>query len=137
MNEEISYIENSLQHLEENTATNTNQTLENYVKPKYQCYESVTVGTLWVFRIVFSQSIGILLVGIFGLFGNFMTILVLRRIDTNVMFNRLLLTLGESLECLGMHVQIIYHFSYLWVKGVWVFLLQHEMNIESMAADFF
>ena len=103
LNEEI---ENSLQHLEENTATNTNQTLENYVKPKYQCYESVTVGTLWVFRIVFSQSIGILLVGIFGLFGNFMTILVLRRIDTNVMFNRLLLTLGKSM-CY-VYVQIIY-----------------------------
>ena len=104
LNEEI---ENSLQHLEENTATNTNQTLENYVKPKYQCYESVTVGTLWVFRIVFSQSIGILLVGIFGLFGNFMTILVLRRIDTNVMFNRLLLTLGK-LMCNVYVVHIIY-----------------------------
>ena len=96
LNEEISYIENSLQHLEVNPAANTNQTVENYVKPKYICYESVIVGTLWVFRTVFSQSIGILLVGIFGLFGNFMTILVLRRIDTNVMFNRLLLTLGKS-----------------------------------------
>ena len=105
LNEEISYIENSLQHLEENTATDTNQTLENYVKPKYQCYESVTVGTLWVFRIVFSQSIGILLVGIFGLFGNFMTILVLRRIDTNVMFNRLLLTLGKSLYLCNAYVK--------------------------------
>ena len=130
MNEEISYIENSLQHLEENTATDTNQTLENYVKPKYQCYESVTVGTLWVFRIVFSQSIGILLVGIFGLFGNFMTILVLRRIDTNVMFNRLLLTLGKSLYFSNPYAQIISKFSYFWVVRDCGFLgtTQHYMK---------
>ena len=36
------------------------------------------------------------MIGTFGLAGNLMTILVLRRIDSNVMFNKLLMSLGKQ-----------------------------------------
>ena len=40
-------------------------------------------------------GVGTIVVGIFGMAGNLMTVIVLRRIDTNIMFNRLLMTLGN------------------------------------------
>jgi hypothetical protein len=41
------------------------------------------------------EGVAILVVGTFGLMGNLMTLLVLRQIDSNVMFNKLLMSLGK------------------------------------------
>ena len=50
----------------------------------------MVIAQFWV------EGVAILVVGTFGLAGNFMTILVLRRIDSNVMFNKLLMSLGKQ-----------------------------------------
>ena len=66
-------------------------------KLNFTCYESVTNTTYLIFfnAHFWLDGVGIIVVGTFGFVGNIMTILVLRRIDTNVMFNRLLLSLGK------------------------------------------
>ncbi len=40
------------------------------------------------------EGVGIIVMGIFGTIGNLMTVLVLRRIDSNVLFNKLLMSLA-------------------------------------------
>ena len=60
----------------------------------YTCHEPLTnplmdIAQFWL------EGVAILVVGTFGLMGNLMTLLVLRRIDSNVMFNKLLMSLGK------------------------------------------
>ena len=66
------------------------------VDRNYTCHEPLTtfeplmdIAQFWL------EGVAILVVGTFGLMGNFMTLLVLRRIDSNVMFNKLLMSLGK------------------------------------------
>jgi hypothetical protein len=62
----------------------------------YTCHEPfdefeplMDIAQFWL------EGVAILVVGTFGLMGNLMTLLVLRRIDSNVMFNKLLMSLGK------------------------------------------
>jgi hypothetical protein len=63
---------------------------------QYQCHERFddyrhfqTNAQFWI------EGVSLLVVGIFGVAGNVMTIVVLRRIDSNTTFNRLLMSLCE------------------------------------------
>ena len=65
--------------------------------PSYRCHETfanyrhvMTAASFWL------DGVLILVVGIFGLAGNALTVVVLRRIDSNTTFNRLLMSLGED-----------------------------------------
>ena len=49
------------------------------------------MATFWI------EGVAILVVGVFGVAGNILTVFVLRRIDQNTTFNRLLMFLGEQL----------------------------------------
>lgn len=46
------------------------------------------IGHFWL------EGISLLIVGLFGVAGNIMTIIVLRKMETNTTFNRLLMSLG-------------------------------------------
>ena len=60
------------------------------------CYESLEeYGPIILNIHYWMNGIGTIVIGSIGIIGNIITILVLQRIDTNVMFNRLLLTLGK------------------------------------------
>ena len=62
----------------------------------YTCHESHLLFSPWVDNARFwLGGVGILVVGTFGIIGNLVTVIVLRRIDTNVMFNKLLMSLGN------------------------------------------
>ena len=63
----------------------------------YQCHETfeeykhlMSAAQFWV------EGVSLLVIGIFGMAGNVMTIVVLRRIDSNTTFNRLLMSLGKK-----------------------------------------
>ena len=65
---------------------------------EYVCYESLKeYGPIILNIHYWMNGIGTIVIGSIGIIGNIITILVLQRIDTNVMFNRLLLTLGKIL----------------------------------------
>ena len=66
------------------------------VDHNYTCHEPLTPGeSLMDIAQFWLDGVAILVVGTFGLMGNLMTLLVLRRIDSNVMFNKLLMSLGK------------------------------------------
>ena len=50
------------------------------------------MATFWI------EGVAILVVGVFGVAGNILTVFVLRRIDQNTTFNRLLMFLGEPFK---------------------------------------
>ncbi len=52
------------------------------------------------------EGVAIIVVGLFGMCGNLITIVVLRRIDTNITFNRLLMTLGKAPKW-GKHLDLL------------------------------
>ena len=61
----------------------------------FQCHEShseyghyLKIAHFWV------EGVALLTVGLFGVFANILTIAVLKRIDSNMTFNRLLMSLG-------------------------------------------
>ena len=63
----------------------------------YSCHESQDEFSSWLDNARFWLSgVAVLIVGTIGLAGNLMTVLVLRRIDSNVMFNKLLISLGKN-----------------------------------------
>lgn len=66
----------------------------NHSDKEYVCYESLEEYGPTILNIHYwMNGIGTIVIGSIGIIGNIITILVLQRIDTNVMFNRLLLTL--------------------------------------------
>ena len=68
----------------------------NHSDKEYVCYESLEeYGPIILNIHYWMNGIGTIVIGSIGIIGNIITILVLQRIDTNVMFNRLLLTLGK------------------------------------------
>ena len=70
----------------------------NHSDKDYVCYESLEeYGPIILNIHYWMNGIGTIVIGSIGIIGNIITILVLQRIDTNVMFNRLLLTLGKIL----------------------------------------
>ena len=75
------------------------QTCTNQVRPlnlTYTCHEPIDKFNDWVVTARFwLEGVAVIVVGIFGLAGNVLTVLVLRRIETNVMFNKLLMSLGK------------------------------------------
>ena len=60
------------------------------------CHEAIGDFNQWVVSSAqfWLEGVAIIVVGIFGMAGNALTVLVLRRIETNVMFNKLLMSLG-------------------------------------------
>ena len=52
-------------------------------------YLMTVIGHFWL------EGILLLVVGLFGVAGNIMTIIVLRKMETNTTFNRLLMSLGK------------------------------------------
>ena len=65
----------------------------------YQCHEKFNeYGHLMSAAQFWLEGVSLLVVGVFGMAGNVMTIIVLRRIDSNTTFNRLLMSLGELLD---------------------------------------
>lgn len=62
----------------------------------YTCHEPRAEYQPWIAKAQFwMEHVGIIVVGIFGTAGNIMTVLVLRRINSNVTFNKLLMSLGK------------------------------------------
>ena len=53
-------------------------------------YLMTVIGHFWL------EGILLLIVGLFGVAGNIMTIVVLRKMETNTTFNRLLMSLGNN-----------------------------------------
>ena len=70
---------------------------ETAPQPNYTCHEPIDNFNQWVVNARFwLEGVAVIVVGIFGMAGNALTVLVLRRIETNVMFNKLLMSLGKS-----------------------------------------
>ncbi len=59
-------------------------------------YLMTDVGHFWL------EGILLLIVGLFGVAGNIMTIVVLRKMETNTTFNRLLMSLGKIFMILSL-----------------------------------
>ena len=82
---------------ENETCGDANSSLPT-VQGNYTCHESFDkFSPLVVGAQFWLGGVGTIVVGVFGMAGNLMTVVVLRRIDTNIMFNRLLMTLGSML----------------------------------------
>ena len=61
----------------------------------YTCHELQEKFSPWVTNAQFwLEGVAVIVMGLFGMVGNITAVLVLRRIDTNVMFNKLLISLG-------------------------------------------
>ena len=54
------------------------------------------LGNFWL------EGILLFIVGLFGVVGNTMTIIVLRKMESNTTFNRLLMSLGKYQGCPGL-----------------------------------
>ena len=74
---------------------------DNLCHEKFEEYGYLVtdLGNFWL------EGILLLVVGLFGVAGNIMTIVVLRKMETNTTFNRLLMSLGMSTNYLY-HSQI-------------------------------
>ena len=98
----LKLAQNLTNEYQENEAqTNGTETVifeGNHSDKEYVCYESLEeYGPIILNIHYWMNGIGTIVIGSIGIIGNIITILVLQRIDTNVMFNRLLLTLGKIL----------------------------------------
>ena len=78
------------------TGSGWNQTASDE-EPLFPCHEIheeyghyLKLATFWI------EGVAILVIGVIGVAGNILTVFVLRRIDQNTTFNRLLMFLGES-----------------------------------------
>ena len=86
---------------EKNVISNTSSPSKDY---NSLCHEEVfaygylmtDVGHFWL------EGILLLIVGLFGVAGNIMTIVVLRKMETNTTFNRLLMSLGRIFMILSL-----------------------------------
>ena len=87
--------------VEKNVISNTSSPIKDY---NSLCHEKVfeygylmtDVGHFWL------EGILLLIVGLFGVAGNIMTIVVLRKMETNTTFNRLLMSLGKIVMILSL-----------------------------------
>ena len=81
-NENTSFTsKNMLQDTDSNNLCH--ETFEEYE------YLMNVVGHFWL------EGVLLLVIGLFGVAGNIMTIIVLRKMDSNATFNRLLMSLGK------------------------------------------
>ena len=84
------------------TEEEANSTAPPPTTVEYQCHETFETSRFWMAGAQFwVEGVILLVVGIFGIVGNVMTIFILRRIDSNTTFNRLLMSLGESVRNQG------------------------------------
>ena len=76
-----------------------NATMPQSMMVNDTCHEAIGDFNQWVVSGAqfWLEGVAIIVVGIFGMAGNALTVLVLRRIETNVMFNKLLMSLGTNL----------------------------------------
>lgn len=89
----LDHCQSELMYYEELEPTNASWESEPI---DYTCHEPRKEYKPWIAKAHFwMEGIGIIVVGIFGTAGNIMTVLVLRRIDSNVTFNKLLMSLGK------------------------------------------
>ena len=67
---------------------------DNLCHEKFEEYGYLVtdLGNFWL------EGILLLVVGVFGVAGNIMTIVVLRKMETNTTFNRLLMSLGKKIK---------------------------------------
>ena len=96
----IQFNSSSWQHvLNYSLGLESNSSGGNNYSVEYQCHEGfeearhlMTHAQFWL------EGVLLLIIGVFGIFGNVMTLIVLRRIDSNATFsfNRLLMSLGET-----------------------------------------
>ena len=82
--------------LKENTSFTSKNMLQdpisnNLCHETFEEYEDLmsVVGHFWL------EGVLLLVIGLFGVAGNIMTIIVLRKMDSNATFNRLLMSLGK------------------------------------------
>jgi len=97
------------------TNNNTKNTDELHGQDYYVCHETLdgyrhlmTSAAFWL------EGVLILIVGLFGLAGNVLTIVVLRRLDSNATFNRLLMSLGEFEKTLYTVAAITFQVGETW-----------------------
>ena len=88
-------VENSDYMIKENNypinASSSEEDYDNLCHEKFEEYGYLVtdLGNFWL------EGILLLVVGLFGVAGNIMTIVVLRKMETNTTFNRLLMSLGK------------------------------------------
>ena len=98
-NDHVSLHNKNGTYMEENVASNTSSSITDYNdlchenREEYE-YLITDLGHFWL------EGILLLVVGLFGVAGNIMTIVVLRKMETNTTFNRLLMSLGTLLKLL-------------------------------------
>jgi hypothetical protein len=98
--------------VDENVISNTSSPSKDY---NSLCHEEVeeygylmtVVGHFWL------EGILLLVVGLFGVAGNIMTIIVLRKMETNTTFNRLLMSLGRIFKILSLSLFFYICFFYV------------------------
>ena len=74
--------------------SSSSEDYDNLCHEKFEEYGYLVtdLGNFWL------EGILLLVVGVFGVAGNIMTIVVLRKMETNTTFNRLLMSLGKKIK---------------------------------------
>ena len=81
---------------------------DNLCHEKFEEYGYLVtdLGNFWL------EGILLLVVGVFGVAGNIMTIVVLRKMETNTTFNRLLMSLGKKIKFHFFRLHLRYSFQF-------------------------